>query len=698
MVHTDGPQEPGLVGRYLRRRGGIFYFRVRVPEGLRKAAGRREISVSLKTSRFDVAVAGARSMRTGLDRIMTATSHGLAYAEVEGRVRAWIASAALDHDAGAALNDSASGLFTAAEMSAMGHGVRGEMDVLMAFMAMTERAALRTEAARAASGLGSSADLNAIVATAASDLGIGLAAGTPEAAFLRRAVMRNVSTLFDAADATATGRPLPAGLLTWQTVSPGVEPSVVEALPNADVAMSALWELFCEAKVAKKEWKAAEGVSSHSTLKLWLQSEGEHAIGRYSSSNAENFLKNLRKLPSNYFHNKKLGRIFAESGLKGVIQSSSDDVAETVSDKTINKHLGRLHEFWKWSASSGKVLRSKTASIFEGMFIHIPKDKLSRHQQDEARRVFEDIEIRTMFSSPVFLGCRSMRKWKERGTLVWRDHRYWLPLIGMLHGMRREEPLILKVKHLKQKSGIWYFDLKSKDIMPLLKDCGSPREIPLHRDILALGFIEARVLGRNPNDLLFPEAKSNSVINRNGDPFGKWFTNFRRHCGLGDPELDFHATRHTVINRLLDAAVPPSHVEEISGHESTARRSEMSTYDHGRRIELLKHAIDRLELPIDVERLRTASSASDTVHGPYVIDASVVPRRRQARSPARPVPTPSKRPVKARKAPGRLEADRRAGAPRRDGVAAGPQRRDPSGSRSAVRPAAAPRVEGPPPS
>ena len=85
-------------GSYLRLRGGTYHFRVRIPRPLRKAAGKSEMTLSLKTGRFDSAVRAARTIRTGLDSIMVASDQGATHVDIERRVRAWIGRSALDYD------------------------------------------------------------------------------------------------------------------------------------------------------------------------------------------------------------------------------------------------------------------------------------------------------------------------------------------------------------------------------------------------------------------------------------------------------------------------------------------------------------------------------------------------------------------------------------------------------------------------
>lgn len=171
--------------------------------------------------------------------------------------------------------------------------------------------------------------------------------------------------------------------------------------------------------------------------------------------------------------------------------------------------------------------------------------------------------------------------------------------------------------------------------------------MPLHRDLLRLGFMEARVDGRDPEAPLFPEALSYGAMQRNAEPFGKWFGQFRKHCGIVDPRLDYHSWRHTAETVLLRAGVPQSHVDEIIGHESQGRRSEMSAvYNHGMSIELLKKSIDRLSVPIGVELLNDAVKRSDAVDRsaawPNLSDPEIQPKpktsKRKTRTRLEPLP------------------------------------------------------------
>lgn len=167
-------------------------------------------------------------------------------------------------------------------------------------------------------------------------------------------------------------------------------------------------------------------------------------------------------------------------------------------------------------------------------------------------------------------------------------------------------PASLKVRHVAKcaETGIWHFDLMADDLR--LKDTGSARLVPLHANVLELGFVEERVIGRPDGDMLFPEAIRQDAAGYHGAYFGDWFGRF---CDwLGAPSNnDFHAFRTTFINRLLGAEVARHFVDELAGHESSQRRSVQEQYDRGLSLPMLKSFIDRLVLPIDVAALKEAA-------------------------------------------------------------------------------------------
>jgi hypothetical protein len=87
-----------------------------------------------------------------------------------------------------------------------------------------------------------------------------------------------------------------------------------------------------------------------------------------------------------------------------------------------------------------------------------------------------------------------------------------------------------------------------------LKVKESRRWVPLHDDFLALGFLETRVQGRAPDELLFSELRASAAYGAYGYKLGQKFTRYRQLIGLYEPLLDIHNFRHTVSTLFIRPA------------------------------------------------------------------------------------------------------------------------------------------------
>jgi len=396
----------------------------------------------------------------------------------------------------------------------------------------------------------------------------------------------------------------PAPILSQDALRPGKKSALV----------SVLWQKFGEFKVAKKDWKPGEVIDAASTLALFIAICGDREPYLYDRSDASEFLLIFSALPSDYYSRGEYRKIYDAEGPRGVVDHLKGQTYNRISAKTFGKHRGRLHGFFTWAAGDGlAILPENTPSIFGTILIQDKTPKRMRAKRRDEERLYLPEEITKLGTTPLLLGCRSQSKWKVPGKLVFRNERYWLLLLAMHHGNRREEMVLLKVKHIKLQHGVWYFDFLDAELDGKLKDEGSYRELPIHKNILDLGFLQARVEGREPDALLFPEALSLAAVDRQAEPFGKWFLRYRRHHGVDDERLDFHAWRGTVTTGLIDLGQPPSFVEGALGWEGERRASELDTYDKGDRLRLLKTMIDLWRPPLDIEALSRAVEVSDTV-------------------------------------------------------------------------------------
>lgn len=418
---------------------------------------------------------------------------------------------------------------------------------------------------------------------------------------------------------------IPIAPFTPSTVIPEPAPSSGKDV-EGPLMFEDLWVRFTYEKATKKEWDKQQQIQAKSTRRAFVEICGNRAPGDYTKADADDFKLIMLSLPSKYAHSKRWCRMRKTDGLKAISQVAvaenqaieeahrrgdrSQSMHAMLDPKTYDRHQSNLAGFWRWAERKG-LLTSGHGQIFDGLFIDIPKVSGRSAKAKAKRDEWHDPMLIKLFDAPILTGQRSRYWWKHRGELILRDDRYWGCLLGPHQGMRREEIFQLKVGHVQQDpaSSIYFFDLMSdrRDLGILrLKDSGSPRLVPLHKNIIELGFIEERVLGRQATEMLFPEARLQDAAGYHGARFGDWFGRF---CdSLGAPtNNDFHSFRVTFINRLLRAGIPRHQVEELAGHESHERRSVQDQYDRGMPLTLLKQIIDQLVLPIDIPSLKDAA-------------------------------------------------------------------------------------------
>jgi integrase len=395
-----------------------------------------------------------------------------------------------------------------------------------------------------------------------------------------------------------------AAVNTPLSVAAGAHVGSGAPVRNRAMIFSALWLSYEADKISTHEWTAPVARQNRSSRKLFIAICGDKPLECYGTLDASTFRSIVLGLPKYYDRAAKYRAMYEADDLAGIVAAAKEAGAKTLSLATFNRHYSALNPLWEFGIRH-EALPAGSTSIFKNQFVKRPKKKESAVRDFEQRPMWTDEHLAAVFKQPLFLGCHSRHFCCEPGPNVFRDERYWGILLGAHTGMRREEIFQLKVKHIRMDddSGIWHADLFSEGLR--LKDSGSPRYVPLHRNILDLGFIAARVEGRNPEDMLFPEARASVSDGKHGDLFGKWFGRWRLKFGV-PKGMDFHSLRHTVATKLWRTGFSIPFAEEIIGHESAGRRSEFSRYNKKQTLEILDTAIQKIEMPVDVAALKAA--------------------------------------------------------------------------------------------
>jgi hypothetical protein len=178
-----------------------------------------------------------------------------------------------------------------------------------------------------------------------------------------------------------------------------------------------------------------------------------------------------------------------------------------------------------------------------------------------------------------------------------------MPLLGRTMGTREYEicdALVGSVKTIETNEGeIVYLEIVEG------KDSGSGRDVPFADLTLDMGFLEHRVVGRRPDEPLFPELIPQGAEGRRSAAFTGKFTYYRREVGCYRERVDYHSYRGDVETALKNLqGINSAWIDKLIGHESTVRRSEGERYTKEIYLPILRRMVNSITINADLSHLR----------------------------------------------------------------------------------------------
>jgi integrase len=284
----------------------------------------------------------------------------------------------------------------------------------------------------------------------------------------------------------------------------------------------------------------------------------------------------------------------AESGT--FLERQTDVTAGQISLKTASTTFKTVKSFWFWTVRESYLETSPVGNL--------EVDTKGYKKVKKARRPFAAGELETLFSAPLFLGCRSRFRRFEAGDLVLKDAKYWIPILGYYTGARLGELVQLHMEDVITEHKIPHISINEEygsGHVKHLKSDAAVRSIPIHPDLIELGFldfVEERRSKPRKDRRLFNEIK----FGQDGQAstvFSKWFSQFMDKRGLADSGLVFHSFRHGVQDAYRGALAPQYLIDAIFGHQGT-QTSDGYSHDIGlkAKLEAMSRAIWPIALPI----------------------------------------------------------------------------------------------------
>lgn len=253
-----------------------------------------------------------------------------------------------------------------------------------------------------------------------------------------------------------------------------------------------------------------------------------------------------------------------------------------VSIRTAKKYFEMGTGFLKWCVEEGYLETSPARKL---------RIKHSFNPQ-QARFPFSPDQLDIFFKSPLFTGCRSRRYRAKQGPEVFRDAWFWVPLVGLYSGMRLGEIIDLDLADIQEIEGVLTFSVGGTEGEKRLKTINAKRLIPVHTDLLRLGFEDyvEEAMARDRDGRVFAGLKI-SKTGYSSHNFSKWFSRYLKNVGIKTPKTTFHSLRHNFKDGLRQAGVPDGVQNKLMGHSDNGVAA---TYGSGWSLDVLETEINKV--------------------------------------------------------------------------------------------------------
>lgn len=204
------------------------------------------------------------------------------------------------------------------------------------------------------------------------------------------------------------------------------------------------------------------------------------------------------------------------------------------------------------------------------------------------RRPWKDAELKTFFGLPLFTAYALPKTTTKNGGPA----AYWMPLLGLYTGARVGELAQLRLVDVQEHEGVPCININTEAEGATVKTEAGVRLIPLHPELVRLGFLEyVAALRKVGERRLWPALNITST--RPGTYFSTWFSEAVKKV-ISEDAPTFHYFRHGVRTMLVRKGAPESLMNAIMGHRQTGTGSQVYTEYAP---DMLLDTVNRLEYP-----------------------------------------------------------------------------------------------------
>ncbi|MEM5471479.1 site-specific integrase [Hoeflea sp. AS60] len=365
--------------------------------------------------------------------------------------------------------------------------------------------------------------------------------------------------------------------------------SVSQAIPAETPLLSQAINKWIEEK-SRTSWVPKTADAHRIWADRFVIIAGDKPLEAYNKADGRSFKETLMALPANWTGHPDLKdmRINEAATKAAALQ------LPPMSISNINKIIGFVGAFWNWAKAHYDGV---TSNPFDSM--KLQKSGKARDERDK----FTPGELKSIFSAPLYIGCRSRRSWGTPGSITPRDiGLFWVPLIALFTGARSGEIIQLYTSDIVEENGILRFELTDDGDDQRLKTTTSHRFIPVHPILKELGLPRLIQTRREKQQKrLFPEMPKGKD-GYYSSPYSSKFRNLLKGVGAKTQKNAFHSFRHSFEDACRDSGISSELMNALQGHTEGGMAAR---YGSGFSLQRLAEAMEKLEYPgLDLSHLK----------------------------------------------------------------------------------------------
>jgi len=262
-------------------------------------------------------------------------------------------------------------------------------------------------------------------------------------------------------------------------------------------------------------------------------------LSEVSPDDLDIFMEGLALWPANASKKKSYRGLLPKEVLKKAKQRQDKGLAP----RTKEKHLDRLRVFFNNCVERRLLAYNPCKGL-----------RITNKMQDEqeSRLPFDEHDLRIIFGAENFSHAHN------------KPSKYWGAVLGLYTGARVNELGQLRVDDLEQVDGVWGIHIRHQ-----VKNKASKRFLPLHPELLKLGFVDYvdEVKGHGFQHV-FPGLPWG--VHGPGDPIADWFNrlHLRATCKITNPAKTFHSFRHLFASVAERSGLSDARIARLTGHST----------------------------------------------------------------------------------------------------------------------------------